>query len=42
MRRCILALVSAYLAFAALGCNEDTQLTVLFTGDEHDFISPAG
>jgi hypothetical protein len=30
------------LVFAAWGCNEESRLTVLFTGDEHGFVTPVG
>ena len=42
MRIHLAILVSALIALAALGCKEDVRLTLLFTGDEHDLITPVG
>jgi len=42
MRIAFFALVSVFIALTACGCNEEARLTVLFTGDEHNFITPAG
>ncbi len=42
MRIYLAILVSVVIALAALGCKEDVRLRVLFTGDEHDLITPVG
>jgi hypothetical protein len=42
MRIALLVLVSVSIALAASGCNEEARLTVLFTGDERNFVTPVG
>jgi len=42
MRMVLFAVASVSIALAAFGCNDERRLTVLFTGDEHNYMSPVG